>query len=93
MGNRISDNIPEWQLKYFSYSTTFADSISDYLKEKNISKEQLSIFFETTIEVVEKMLSGHYDFNLMEMVRIELLLNNHYLSYKKELIIEKKHHY
>lgn len=93
MGNRIGDNIPEWQLKYFSYSTTLADSISDYLKEKNISKEQLSIFFEIEIEDVEKMLSGHYDFNLMEMVKIELLLNNHYLPYTRELIIEKKHHY
>jgi hypothetical protein len=93
MGNRISDNIPEWQLRFFSYSTTLADSICDYLKEKNISKEQLSIFFDIKIEEVESMLSGHYDFNLMEMVRIELLLNNHYLSYKKELIIEKKHHY
>ena len=93
MGNRIFDLISKDKVKFFAYSTLIADSISDYLKEKNISKEQLSIFFETTIESVNKMFSGHYDFNLMEMVRIELLLSNHYLSYKKDLIIEKKHHY
>lgn len=93
MGNRIVDNIPDWQRDFFSYSTTLANFISNYIKEKNISKEQVSVFFETTIKDVENMLSGHYDFNLMEMVKIDLLLNNHYLSYTRELIIEKKHHY
>jgi hypothetical protein len=93
LGNRICDLIPKHKAIFFAYSTTIADSISDYLKEKNISKEDLAGFFGISIEKVNKMLSGHYDFDLMEIVKVEFLLNNHYLVYQKELIIEKKHHY
>jgi hypothetical protein len=93
MGNRICDNIPNWQLTFFSHSTKLSDSICNYLKAKNISKEQLSIFFEIKIEDVEKMLSGCYNFDMIEIAKIELLLTNSYLINKRELIIEKKHHY
>jgi hypothetical protein len=35
MGNRISDNIPEWQLKYFSYFTDLIN-VEDYkIKERD----------------------------------------------------------
>jgi hypothetical protein len=90
LGNRICDLISKDKVKFFAYSTFIADSISTYLKEKNLSKEDLAGFFEISIEKVNKMFSGHYDFDLREMIKIELLLSNHYLVYQKELIIEKK---
>ncbi len=90
MGNRICDLISNDEALFFAYSVAVANSITNYLKEKNISKEDLAGFFEISIESVSKMLSGYYNFDLMDMIRIEFLLNNHYLIYRKELIIEKK---
>lgn len=88
-GRKIIENLPEWQIKFFCYSTYFCKNLEQYLFKQNISIEELSKKIDLSDYKIKEMLTGHYDFNIKEITKLELLFSGYYDIYKKELLIEK----
>lgn len=88
-GNEIGNNIPDWQIRFFAYSTTIADQIRAYLSKKKMTINELAEKVSFPKGKAKSMLSGHYDFSIEEMAKLDLLFTGHYDLYEKQLLIEK----
>jgi hypothetical protein len=88
--NKIGDNLPDWQVRFFAYSVTMADMIRSYLAKKKMTTDDMSEKVGFTKTKAKQMLSGHYNFDIEEMTKLELMFNGHYDTYEKMLLIEKK---
>jgi hypothetical protein len=88
-GNRIVDNIPEWQLRFFHYSVSISDRIKEYLSRKKMTTDMMAEKVGFPKHKAKRMLSGYYDFNIEEMAKLDLLFSGHYDTYEKKLLIER----
>jgi len=91
--NSIRDLIPESDAKFLTKSSDIAKAITCFLEVEKITLEELSFCLDTDVLIIKKMLSGCYDFDLMELIKIELILSNKdltYKTYKKQLLVEKR---
>ena len=57
------------------YSKIFAVTIYNSLCDKNISLKTFADDMNISTSEVTKWLSGHYDFTLKELIRVEIYLN------------------
>ncbi len=62
-------------LRLTELKMVMAAKIHDVMKEKNITKEQLAYFMDTSEGVVEEWLSGGYNFDFELIAELENELN------------------
>jgi DNA-binding XRE family transcriptional regulator len=88
-GNRIAENIPEWQLSFFQYSVSISDKIKEFLTRKKMTTDMMAEMIGISKQEAKNMLSGCYDFNLCEMIKLEMFFSGFYSICEKKLLIEK----
>lgn len=87
--NKIGENIPDWQIRFFAYSVNLADQVRVYLSRKKMTTNQMAEKIGITKKSAKSMLSGRYNFSTEEMAKLELLFSGNYDIYERKLLIEK----